>query len=137
MRRCVWTNIPVSCSVTGRTGRRAVLVGGSDVREVIRAVKSARAAEPDGRGRARRVEHGSSARLIDVAVRYWSSYPDEIDAWIERRKHSRPRRWPRGSANTNCSRGERAAPRRDVQRRSPSNCALAASTPSPSPRTLS
>jgi hypothetical protein len=70
----------------GRTGRRAVLVGGPDVREVIRAVKSARAAEPDfgATDVVTLVEAntGVPARLVDVAVRYWSSYPDEIDAWI-------------------------------------------------------
>jgi hypothetical protein len=70
----------------GRTGRRAVLVGGPDVREVIRAVKSARAAEPklDVAAVVALVETntGVPARLIDTAIRYWSSYPDEIDAWI-------------------------------------------------------
>lgn len=70
----------------GRSGRRAVLVGGPDVREVIRAVKSARTAEPDLEATdvVTLVESntGVPARLIDVAVRYWSSYPDEIDAWI-------------------------------------------------------
>jgi hypothetical protein len=70
----------------GRTGRRAVLVGGPDVREVIRAVMSARAAEPklDAAGIVALVEAntGVPARLIDTALRYWSSYPDEIDAWI-------------------------------------------------------
>lgn len=70
----------------GRTGRRAVLVGGPDVREVIRAVKSARAAESDlgATEIVRLVESntGVPARLIDVAVRYWSSYPHEIDAWM-------------------------------------------------------
>jgi hypothetical protein len=70
----------------GRTGRRAVLVGGPDVREVIRAVKSARAAEPDLDATAVvalvEANTGVPARLIDVAMRYWSSYPDEIDAWI-------------------------------------------------------
>jgi hypothetical protein len=70
----------------GRTGRRAVLVGGADVRDVIRAVKSTRAAEPelDATGVIALVAKntGVPERLIDVAVRYWSSYPDEIDAWI-------------------------------------------------------
>jgi hypothetical protein len=69
-----------------RTGRRAVLIGGPDVREVIRAVRSARGAEPelDAADVVALVEAntGVPARLIDVAVRYWSSYPDEIDAWI-------------------------------------------------------
>ncbi len=70
----------------GRTGRRAVLVGGPDVRDVIRAVKSARVAEPDldATDVVALVEAntGVPARLIDLAVRYWSSYPDEIDVWI-------------------------------------------------------
>jgi hypothetical protein len=70
----------------GRTGRRAVLVGGPDVREVIRAVKSARASEPrlDPADTVALVETntGVPTRLIDTAIRYWSAYPDEIDAWI-------------------------------------------------------
>lgn len=70
----------------GRTGRRAVLVGGPDVREVVRAIKSARASEPklDSAGIVTLVETntGVSARLIDTAIRYWSAYPKEIDAWI-------------------------------------------------------
>jgi hypothetical protein len=70
----------------GRTGRRAVLVGGPDVREVMRAVKSARASEPDldAAGIVTLVESntGVPARLIDTAIRYWSAYPDEVDAWI-------------------------------------------------------
>lgn len=70
----------------GRTGRRAVLAGGPDAREVIRAVKSARAAEPklDAAGIVALVETntGVPTRLIDTAIRYWSSYPAEIDAWI-------------------------------------------------------
>lgn len=70
----------------GRTGRRAVLLGGPDVREVIRAVKSARVAERylDAADVVALVESntGVPARLVDIALRYWSSYPDEIDAWI-------------------------------------------------------
>lgn len=70
----------------GRTGRRAVLAGGPDVREVIRAVRSARATEPelDAPDIVALVatNAGVAARLIDIAIRYWSSYPDEIDAWI-------------------------------------------------------
>ena len=70
----------------GPTGRRAVLIGGPDVREVIRAVRSARAGEPelDATALVALVEAntGVPARLIDTAVRYWASYPDEIDAWV-------------------------------------------------------
>jgi len=70
----------------GPTGRRAGLVSGPDVWEVVRAVKSARAHESD------LAEDdlltliaentGIPVRLIGVAVRYWASYPDEVDAEI-------------------------------------------------------
>jgi len=70
----------------GPTGRRAALVGGPDVWEVVRAAKSARAHESD------LAEDdlltliaentGIPVRLIRVAVRYWASYPDEVDAEI-------------------------------------------------------
>jgi hypothetical protein len=70
----------------GPTGRRAGLVAGPDVWEVVRAVKSARAHEPD------LAEDdlltlvaentGVPVRLVRVAVRYWASYPDDVDAEI-------------------------------------------------------
>jgi hypothetical protein len=70
----------------GPTGRRAGMVGGPDVWEIVRAVKSARTAEPE------LADHdlvaliadntGTSPRLVRTAVRYWASYPDEIDAEI-------------------------------------------------------
>ncbi len=63
-----------------------MLVGGPDVREVMRAVKSARASEPelDAAGIVTLVESntGVPARLIGTAIRYWSAYPAEVDAWI-------------------------------------------------------
>lgn len=70
----------------GPTGRRAGLAAGPDVWEIVRAVRSGRASEPDlpeddllamvaG-------NTGLPARLIRVAVRYWASYPVEIDAEI-------------------------------------------------------
>ncbi len=71
----------------GPTGRRAVLIGGPDVREVIRAVKSARAAEPDLDSdeivALVSANTGVPGRLADTAIRYWAAYPDEIDSWIE------------------------------------------------------
>lgn len=71
----------------GPTGRRAVLVGGPDVREVIRAVRSARAAEPELSAEEVMAlvsaNTGVRERLVDIAIRYWAAYPDEIDAWIE------------------------------------------------------
>jgi len=71
----------------GPTGRRAVLIGGPDVREVIRAVKSSRAAEPDLDSdeivALVSTNTGVPDRLADTAIRYWAAYPDEIDSWIE------------------------------------------------------
>jgi hypothetical protein len=71
----------------GPTGRRAVLIGGPDVREIIRTVKSARASE-QGRNAEAIVSlvstnTGVPARQIDTAIRYWAAYPDEIDVWID------------------------------------------------------
>lgn len=70
----------------GPTGRRAGLVAGPDVWEIIRAVKSARAHEPDLAEDDLLVlvaeNTGVPIRLIRVAVRYWASYPEEIDAEI-------------------------------------------------------
>jgi hypothetical protein len=68
----------------GPTGRRAGISGGPDVWEVVRAVRSARGAEPD------LAEDdllalvadntGTPLRLMRVAISYWASYPGEIDA---------------------------------------------------------
>ena len=70
----------------GPTGRRAGLVGGPDVWEVVRAVKSARVTEPglaeDDLLALVGENTGIPVRLIRAAVRYWASYPDEIDAEI-------------------------------------------------------
>jgi hypothetical protein len=71
----------------GPTGRRAVLIGGPDVREVIRTVRSARASEPDldpdSIVALVSTNTGVPTRLVDTAISYWAAYPDEIDAWIE------------------------------------------------------
>jgi hypothetical protein len=70
----------------GPTGRRAGLVSGPDVWEVVRAVKSARASErdlPEDELIALVAGNtGVPVRSIRVAVRYWASYPDEVDAEI-------------------------------------------------------
>jgi hypothetical protein len=71
----------------GPTGRRACLVGGPEVWEVIRAVRSARAAEPD-LGEADILElvsenSGVVTRLVRTAVDYWAAYPTEVDALVE------------------------------------------------------
>jgi len=71
----------------GPTGRRSGLVAGPDVWEVVRAVRSARAAEPElaEEDLLGLVAANSDLpmRLIRTAVRYWASYPDEIDAEID------------------------------------------------------
>ncbi len=70
----------------GPAGRRAGLAGGPDVWEVIRAVKSARNAEPelDEDELLTLVSDNGGLALAKVrtAVRYWASYPPEIEAWI-------------------------------------------------------
>jgi len=70
----------------GPTGRRAGLVAGPDVWEVVRAVRSARVAEPDLAEEPLLAlvadNAGIPLRLIRAAVRYWAAYPGEIDAEI-------------------------------------------------------
>jgi hypothetical protein len=72
---------------SGPTGRRAGLTSGPDVWEVIRAVMSARRAEPSLAETELLTmvseNTGVPARLTRTAIRYWSSYPDEIDAEID------------------------------------------------------
>ena len=71
----------------GPAGRRATLVGGPDVWEVIRAVRSARAAEPElSEGDLLDLVAGNSGlppRQLQTAVGYWGAYPAEVDALLE------------------------------------------------------
>jgi hypothetical protein len=70
----------------GAAGRRAGLAGGPDVWEVIRALKSARATEPDldpaGIIDLVTTNTAVAARLVEIAIGYWAAYPDEIESWI-------------------------------------------------------
>lgn len=70
----------------GPAGRRPVLVAGPDVWEVVRAVKSARGAEPrlgaDAVISLVESNTGVPRRQIHIALRYWAAFPDEVDAWI-------------------------------------------------------
>lgn len=87
---------------TGPTGRRAVLIGGPDVWEVIATVKVAREAVPD-LSRDDLLDDvaengGVSRRLIDIAIEYWSAYPDEVEARIaanEQAAKAAEERWRR------------------------------------------
>jgi len=70
----------------GPTGRRAALANGPDVWEAVRAVKSARTAK---RGLSEddllalvASNTGVPVRLLRIAIRYWASYPGEIDTEI-------------------------------------------------------
>jgi len=86
----------------GPAGRRARLVGGPDVWQVIRAVRSARAAEPE-LGAEQTVAlvsttSGVSVPVVRAAISYWTAYSDEIDTLVDRadREESDARaRWQR------------------------------------------
>jgi hypothetical protein len=71
---------------SGPAGRRAALAGGPDVWEAVRAIKSARTSEPslaEGAVLALVQENtGTPSRLLHIAIRYWASYPEEIDSEI-------------------------------------------------------
>src|ERR1700733_13836761 len=64
----------------GPTGRRAALAGGPDVWEVVRAVKSARTAEPDladdGLLGLVADNTGTPLRLLPPPRRDWGAHPD-------------------------------------------------------------
>lgn len=70
----------------GPVGRRATVVGGPDVWEVVRAVKAARAAE-SGLTEAELValledNTGVPGHMLRTAIDYWAAYPAEIDALV-------------------------------------------------------
>ena len=71
----------------GPAGRRARLTGGPDVWEVVRAVRSARAAEPglDEQELLDLVHEdtGVPRRQLRLAVAYWATHPTEVDAFVE------------------------------------------------------
>jgi hypothetical protein len=66
---------------TGPAGRRAGLVAGPDVWEIVGAL---RAVEVKGEARITALADrlGLAAPQVRAAVRYYAEYPDEIDDWI-------------------------------------------------------
>ncbi len=65
----------------GPAGRRAVVVGGPDVWELVNAVRSApEKGEIMVSALAERL--GISESKIRTAIRYYAEYPQEIDEWI-------------------------------------------------------
>jgi hypothetical protein len=71
----------------GPAGRRAVLVGGPDVWEVVRAIRLAKLSEPELGGDDLLAlvsdSTGLRAEFAHMAVAYYSDYPEEVDALIE------------------------------------------------------
>lgn len=72
----------------GPAGRRARLVGGPDVWEVIAAIRSVRRSEP-GRAGDEALSlvaetSGVATPLLRAAVAYWGDYPEEVDAFVDR-----------------------------------------------------
>jgi hypothetical protein len=70
----------------GPTGRRAALLGGPDVWEVIAALNAVRDEDPDAERASILSELGKvtglTAAQVGVALRYYSAYPEEIDERI-------------------------------------------------------
>ncbi len=71
----------------GPMGRRARVVGGPDVWEVIAAIRSARKAEP-GLSQTSTVDlvvetSGLTKRQVTTAIDYWSEHESEVDQMIE------------------------------------------------------
>lgn len=70
----------------GPAGRRARLVGGPDVWEVVGAVRSVRETEPELTGNAAlgviAETAGVPVPLLRAALAYWGDYPDEVEAFL-------------------------------------------------------
>ncbi len=71
----------------GPSGRRAVLVGGPDVWEVIREVRATRVNDPilpESSLLRQVVENtGLSLPQVRTALAYRAAYPDEVDAFVD------------------------------------------------------
>jgi hypothetical protein len=72
----------------GPAGRRARVVGGPDVWELVGAVRSIRESDPaiaGGEVLAIVAEtSGVPMTFVRAALAYWGDYPDEVDAFIDR-----------------------------------------------------
>lgn len=72
---------PGICFRDGPAGRRAGLVGGPDVWEIIGALRSVER-KTDARVAVLAERLGLSESRVRTAIRYYGEYPEEIDAWI-------------------------------------------------------
>lgn len=72
----------------GPAGRRARVVGGPDVWEIIGAVRSVRTAEPELAGDEALIvvaeTSGVPMPFLRAALAYWGDYPAEVDAFVDR-----------------------------------------------------
>lgn len=68
---------------SGPAGRRAALEAGPDVWEVIRVVRNVEATGEEVVTKAAQWL-GVPRQQVDIAVRYYSEYGDEVDRWIDR-----------------------------------------------------
>jgi hypothetical protein len=72
----------------GPAGRRARVVGGPDVWEIIGAVRSVRTAEPEPAGDEALIvvaeTSGVPMPFLRAALAYWGDYPEEVDAFVDR-----------------------------------------------------
>lgn len=70
----------------GPAGRRATIIAGPDVWEVIRSIKDVRDTDASATGEEALAvvqdSTGLSRRIMDIAVGYYADYPDEVDALI-------------------------------------------------------
>jgi hypothetical protein len=72
----------------GPAGRRARVVGGPDVWEIIGAVHSVRASDPSLTGdevlEVVAETSGVAMPFLRAALAYWGDYPEEVDAFLDR-----------------------------------------------------
>lgn len=72
----------------GPAGRRARVVGGPDVWEIIGAIRSVRTAEPALAGddvlAAVAETTGVPMPFLRAALAYWGDHPEEVDAFLDR-----------------------------------------------------
>jgi Ribbon-helix-helix protein, copG family len=69
----------------GPAGRRAAVVGGPDVWEIVMWLQDL--AEEKDAGKVLAAEQGIARPLIDAALRYRDAYPDEVAARIALHRH--------------------------------------------------
>lgn len=79
---------PLIAFKDGPAGRRARLVGGPDVWEVIGAVRSVREAEPSLTGdevlAVVAETSGVAMPFLRAALAYWGDFPQEVDEFLDR-----------------------------------------------------